>query len=246
MWARLGKRLGVVLILLWPPLTTPAATVTAPLIQFDVTVAGQQRLWTDSSSPNPEGSYDVTGELTMMNLWSFSWDMAVDPDPFISSNLVFTNLTGNTANFSAIISLPLSASLGSVYMGGAIDGGFRDNNDGSVTVAEIASNGIFSGLIDGATALQLLGGSFGCSASSPGCNGVIGQVSDGLPGPTLLYHTGANNTIGIKLDFSLTAGDTATFNTFFEVIPVPLPAALWLLGSGLLLLSGLLHRHNNN
>ena len=44
------------------------------------------------------------------------------------------------------------------------------------------------------------------------------------------------------MSFELTAGDTAEFTTNFEVTPVPVPAAVWLFGSGLLGLIGVAKR----
>jgi hypothetical protein len=78
--------------------------------------------------------------------------------------------------------------------------------------------------------MSLFSGDFSCGGA--GCIGSIFPVTGGPDSSS-----GVNTSIGIHLAFDLTAGDKATFDTFFEVVPVPLPAALWLFGAGLSLLS---------
>ena len=71
-----------------------------------------------------------------------------------------------------------------------------------------------------------------------GCSLSLSPVSDG----PLSHPAGVSSDIGILLDFALSAGDTVTFNTRFDVTPVPVPAAVWLFGSGLLGLVGVARR----
>lgn len=224
------------------PAASLAATLTAPEIQFSVMTDSMQDKWTDTSTLNStSGAFDADGMRMMDGVWAFTWDMSVDPDPFITSTLTFTNLASTTQTFSAIATLPVGSGFSPAFMGGSISGSVTDTGiqDGSATVANTSlGSPIFLGLIDGSNALSLLAGSFNCGGSLPGCTQNIATVSSGLPGPSLPYAPGVASSIGIQLDFTLTAGDTASFNSYFEVVPIPIPAAAWLLLSGLITLGG--------
>ncbi|MGE0387847.1 MAG: VPLPA-CTERM sorting domain-containing protein [Gammaproteobacteria bacterium] len=81
-----------------------------------------------------------------------------------------------------------------------------------------------------------------CSASASDCIAGFGSFIGGRPA--------LNSSIGTTLKFSLSAGDRVTFNTLFEVVsadtnPVPVPAAVWLLGSALLGLAGASRRRRS-
>ena len=84
--------------------------------------------------------------------------------------------------------------------------------------------------------MQLFASSLSCGGT--GCSLALSPISDG----PLLHPAGVSTDIGILLSFDLSAGDTVTFNTRFEVTPVPVPAAIWLFGSGLLGLVGVARR----
>ena len=75
-------------------------------------------------------------------------------------------------------------------------------------------------------------GPMSCSAG-PNCSATF-TADDGLPGPTILGPA-VNGHIGTILMFSLTPGDTVTFNSNFTVTasPVPLPSSAWMLLSAL-------------
>jgi hypothetical protein len=164
--------------------------------------------------------------------WNFSWDMIeFNPDPFVNLVGSFTNNTGSTQNFTFTLSTAVGA-LGATLIGGATYVTVADANfDGTATLQNITGMPGYSGTLDGVNALDLLAP---FSISAPFQGGVAGtNVSLGLPGPTI--PAGAVvSTIGIVHRFSLTAGDTATFNSTFQVIDaIPEPTTGLLLGLGL-------------
>lgn len=220
-----------------------AGTVTNPLLSGTVVISdGGTTTWNlPGSAPytdNGDGTFTYNGSVSNPSLWAFTWDIMVDPDPLISATFGITNNTAITKHFDLLFTLPVGSSFGTpAVKSGSLAATFQDlNNSGSVTL----SNFDWDGLIDGSSAMTLFSGDFSCGGA--GCIGNIFPVSDGP-----LSSTGVNTSIGIHLAFDLTAGDKATFDTFFEVEPVvvPVPAALWLFGSGLLGLAALARRHKS-
>jgi hypothetical protein len=191
--------------------------------------------WTfnDTYIDNGDGTFTYTGMNGNQTVWAFEWDITVNPDPLISAMFSITNNTASTKHFDLLFTLPVGSAFGPpAVKSGSLAASFQDlNNSGSVTLSNID----WDGRIDGADAMALFSGDFSCGGA--GCIGNIFPASDG-PLPS----SGVNTSIGIHLAFDLTAGDKATFNTLFEVVPVPIPAAAWLFGSGLLGLVALARR----
>lgn len=190
---------------------------------------------------NGDGSFQVSGfqeggPAGSPPTWALAWDLALDQDPFISGSITMTNLTGTTRNYNLTFSLPiLPAFSPSEYMGSIDALLFDRNGDGSAALGPNAnSTSIYRGTIDGVTVLPLMELTMSCSSGSPGCTA---SGSDSLGGlGSMIMGPAVNSTIGIFLNFSLSAGDRVTFNTQFTVEPpstVPVPAALPLLLGGL-------------
>lgn len=217
--------------------TANAGTVTNPMLSGSVMISdGTTTTWNlPSNTPyttNPDGTFNYTNSLNN-GTWGFTWDIKVDPDPLISASLAITNNTSTTKHFDLLFTLPVGSSFPSPALkSGSLGATFQDLNlSGAATLSNIS----WFGTIDGVNAMSLFSGDFSCGGA--GCVGNILPVSDGP-----LASAGVNTNIGLHLAFDLTAGDRANFTTSFEVVPVPLPAAVWLLGSGLLGLVGFARR----
>lgn len=179
------------------------------------------------------GTDNVAMDGGMTPLWDYSWNLTADADPLIGGSFTITNVTSMTQTFDLIFSVPVSPSFTNGFMTGSLSGSYVDaDNSGGATL----NLNSWDGLIDGTSQMNLF--AFGGSCVGAGCSVTISEVSEG---PTL-YTGPVSSTIGIHMNFSLSAGDSATFNTQFEVNPVPVPAAVWLFGSGLLGLLGLARR----
>ncbi len=218
-----------------------AGTVTNPLLTGTVTVSdGATATWNlPSGAPytdNGDGTFTYNGSVSNPSLWAFTWDVTVDPDPLISAMFGITNNTAVTKHFDLLFTLPVGSPFGPpAVKSGSLAAAFQDlNNSGFVQLSNID----WSGRIDGSDAMSLFSGDFSCGGV--GCNGSIFPVSDGP-----LSSTGVSTNIGIHLAFDLTAGDKATFTTFFQVEPVPIPAAVWLFSSGLLGLGAFMRRRKS-
>jgi len=174
------------------------------------------------------------GGSTLLDRDGFlEWTVSVDPDPLIQAVFTVSNSSTNTRTFDLTFGLP-TALVGPVLKRGSLSADFADAGSDGVAGLEILG---WDGLVDASPVLSLLSGSFACSGG-PGCSGSIAPVSEG----PLFDVASVSNAIGINLVFSLSGGDTATFDTVFEVVPapVPVPAAVWLFGSGLIGLAGIL------
>ncbi len=129
---------------------------------------------------------------------------------------------------------------GSSLIGGSIQGGATDNNGNGVTLSTPAGAAFYTARIDNADVQSLYldpqsysAGSF-LSVSVP-------SLAFGTPIPSQAGPAALTN-IGIRLDFLLTPGDSASFTSNFVVQPVPVPAAAWLFGGALGLLAWMRRR----
>ncbi len=214
-----------------------SATFVAPDFRF-----GSNNITYDQLVENTDGSFTMSGnDGSAAAGWVLDWNISVDYDPFINGSITLTNFTSSAKNytiFSGLARRHVRPDLG-VYGGSLTATVFDDNADSAATLGRStaigASPGIYQGTIDGATVLNLFGGTVACSGSGPHCSASLSD-SDGLPGLTNIGPA-VNGHIGTILMFNLSAGDRVVFNTNFTVeaapAPVPLPAGAWLLVSAL-------------
>jgi hypothetical protein len=226
------------------------SSASAALIDMTVVTDGTSSIsWgVNNVSQNPDGSFDATGSRTQSGLWAYSWDITAKTDPFITANLTLTNLSAGTQTFTLLATLSASPAFSPAFYGGSVSAVASDaNRDGALSFGNASS--IYAGRIDGTAVLNLLAfsSSIGCSITSPPtppCSLDTGPHMNGLggdlftPDGSLTYAAGVSSNIALQLQFSLSAGDSVTFNSLFNVVPVPLPAAAWLLVSGLVGLMG--------
>lgn len=157
--------------------------------------------------------------------FAVSWGLLVNPDPFIVGNIVVTNTSASTQTFFLDVALPIGMPLASTLIGGSITGTVTDlTGDGATVSATGDSDAIYRALTDvdggfnGTLAGSLL---VGASATTGAFQSTtIGPDTFGSPIPSQPY--GAVNTnIAIRLAFTLTAGDSASFTSLFVVVPAP-------------------------
>jgi len=161
------------------------------------------------------GGYELSGspEFDILNNWahmsieSLQWD----PDPFVLNNVLVTNTTTATQIFSVFVGLPTTFAAPNSISGNVrtsvIDGG-----DDGATVATVASTALYQAQIDAVTVATLHDHPFSLIAPSAGSNTAFasfGPLLSGIP---------VTSTIGIQLRFSLSAGDTASILSRFDVV----------------------------
>lgn len=189
------------------------------------------------SNDNNDGSneFSYTGTSTTSGQFAVNWDLVVNPDPYITGALTITNLSTSALNFTVSLMLPVTPAFSSGLMGGSIDATvFDHNNNGTATLRPQTNDStpIYFGRIDGVNELLMFAQVVTCGGA--GCSGNSGESQM----PPSIPVTNIDTNIGTQLKFNLSAGDRVTFATHFEVLPVPVPGAAWLMGSALLGLVG--------
>ena len=160
----------------------------------------------------------------------------MDSDPFVSNNFTITNTTGSTQTYSVSASIGVTPAIPNGLMRGSI-GYTLTNQVGSSATLSTSGTSIYTATIDGNVASTLWGTGTSFTTGSSTGGGIDFGYPTRLPAPE-----STDSTIGIIIQFSLSAGDSVAFTSNFDVTPVPVPAALWLFGSGLLGLAGVARR----
>ncbi len=194
----------------------------------DYTVPGSERIWT---------GWNYTGELvgsTKTGTWQLDWNCVFTEnaggDAFVTANIVVTNADIVNQNFSLLMTLPTGV-LGIVTERGSIVGTITDLNVNDATVFAPVGARIYTPMIDGSPEVPgyLMTDPFQESAGGPLFSGIVGPADFGIPAAVDASQT-VDSSIGILLDFDLTAGDAASFTAIFEVL-IPAPAGLPILAA---------------
>jgi len=226
-----------------------ALPATAAPLGLAVSIDGVQQTYIGAAGL---GCVDVAGTptanctgggATVGTLQLDSWNVFVDTDPVISGIVAVTNMGAVTQQFTLLFTLPIAPAIpGGTVIGGSIQGGATDNNGNGVTLSTPGGSAFYTARIDNADVQSLYldpqsfsAGNF-LSVNVP--NLAFGTPIPSQAGPAALVN------IGIRLDFLLTPGDSASFTSNFVVQPavVPVPAAAWLFGGALGLMGWLRRR----
>lgn len=223
--------------------TASADTSIIPDLTMRIGVAGQTYEYNaatmGSAWANGNSTFGYNGSLSSpfdSTGFNLGWSLLVNPDPFIVGNLVVTNTSNATQTFFLDVSLPINVALATSTVGGSITGTVTDLNGDGATVSAVGGNdAIYRAFTDvspdfstGNLAGSLLVGSSATAGSF--LSQTIGPDTFGGPIPSLPYGAVTTN-IAIRLQFTLTAGDSASFTSLFVVVPAP--GALAIAGLGL-------------
>lgn len=214
LWAASASALGVEVLFAWGDGPTQNTT-------YDVSQLGEV--------DNGDGTFGYSG-VKSSGGWNLSWSVTAKEDPFIDGVFAVTNSTMATQTYTIVFSLPIAPPIvPSSLTGASAVGNLTVNGDGG-TLGHAGTDAMFTALIDGVpydtllahdSSVTLLAGSDSTGGQSFGVPGLT------QPGPA------ATTSIGIQLRFTLTPGDSASFTSRFEVVPVPEPVTALLLGGGL-------------
>ncbi|MBX3354201.1 MAG: hypothetical protein KF724_00710 [Phycisphaeraceae bacterium] len=131
-------------------------------------------------------------------------------------NTVVTN-TSNSVQTYSITETAVASVAGPTLISGSVTGTVTDLNGNSATVAPVFGGSIYTAIIDLVNPVQslLTGAPAAFSA---------GQFLSGNSTPEAFFNVPSiqvNNFISIRLEFTLTPGDSASFTSIFTVIPSP-------------------------
>lgn len=203
-------------------------------------VGGSTQTFTDTTSGNPLGCGSSGGTVSCSGSdlvggpnWTLdSWTVQADADPFVVANVALTNTSASTQTFVIIVSEATSV-VSATTTGGSVAATLTVDGGGG-TLGHNGTTAMYTALIDGSAYDVLY--PYDSSVSAAFGSAVIAPASFGLPGYTQPGPAVASS-IGIRLEFTLTPGDQASFTSRFDVLPVPEPgvAGLGLLGMAALL-----------
>lgn len=208
-----------------------ADTTVLPDVQINLYVDGDLYQYDPSTQQawgNSNGTFGFFGSASANVADSghqMSWDMLVNPDPFIIANIVYTNISSSTQNVTLEFVLPIGMSMSSSLIGGSVSGSLTDVNGDGANFSAIDGGSAYQARADGSTAAGMLTGAN--VNAGPFGSSLIGPESFGTPIPSLPYGA-INFDMAIRYEFSLTAGDSVSLAGSF--VAVPAPGAVALLG----------------
>lgn len=221
--------------------TAGADTTSIPDLMLRIGVADSVYSYnaaqTGNSWANGNSTFGYSGSVTSPfdgPGFVVSWGLLVNPDPFIVGNLVVTNTSNSTQTFFLDVALPINMAMNSTLVGGSVTGTVTDLTGDGATVAAISGqDSIYRALtdVDGGFNGNLAGALLTGASATAGQfqSKTIGPADFGAPIPNQPYGAVTTN-IAIRLAFTLTAGDSASFTSLFVVVPAPGALALVAVG----------------
>jgi hypothetical protein len=230
------------------PLTLllPVAAGATHIVEVTVGVVGDMTTLDDTELACSSGSCSLNGPVSgTMNEWMLtSASLTLNPDPSVLAITAVTNTSSVTQTFVLSVSLPIAPSFGAPSLiQGSISGSLTDTSSatglgtvGSASLAAASGSSIYTGLIDGSGVRTLLDDPFSVGVAVNNGSTAIGPADFGIPVRESVP-VATTTDIGIQLRFTLSPGDSASFTSVFDVVPVPEPGTAALLGMGLVVVA---------
>ena len=184
----------------------------------------------------PNGLQSWVGSVVDDSGWEFSWDLVINPDPFVTGVVAVTNNTNSTGTFMFEVGTSVTDSFaaGSPMFGSSTISISDANNSNSASLSAPAGGSVYEGRINGIVQESLFDAPYTLSPSFPPSTAGDTESFTGTTSTAL----NVGDTLSLKHTFVLSAGDSATGNSNFTVIPEPSTLAL----AALLGLAGCVHR----
>lgn len=185
------------------------------------------------------GVWNYRGSLTSKEGSQASLSITVDTDPSIFFGLTATNFSDEIKQFGFVVPPSAINLTGPTIIKASIAGGITDNNNNGVTIEPVILDKIQWNITDLGKPKQYQWGVGPKDTQGPqpgfGSFSYVGEVLAATAGPL------SPVTFGETVAFFLSPGDTAALVgkcSVNAVSVIPLPGAIWLMGSGLLGLLG--------
>ncbi len=224
-----SRRCALVIAPLAIALCTSSAIAGVPALEVRWTLDGNVVLTELPDGVPGNGGFRYNGGASFGSV-IMGYSLFGDPDPLVSGSFTLENMSDQTVEVELQVTLPILPSLpGFTVMTGSVAVGMTADTDGG-TLAALDGIAFWQAMIDGtpvggATALlsdlEMIRVGPG---SPPGQSAGFG----GIDGPSAL------DSIGVRITFSLTAGEQMSFTSVFHVV-VPGPGGLVLLAFGALM-----------
>lgn len=238
----MNGRLGVAMVAALLSMTTVSRADTIPAFTVAIASQSSEGSWSTKLTPggvdNGDGTYTYEGSADMgssKNWADIGWDFDVDPDPVVAGVFSITNPFAVPNTYTVTFTAPVAPPVvPSSVTGGSVVGGLTDTSllaDGA-TLTVPAGGQLYMSIIDGVDWVPLLSGPATFLAPPAPQSGGIGPASFGVPIPSL-PGPAALTSIGIRLSFTLSPGDSASFTSVFRVDPIPEPSTVVLMGIGI-------------
>jgi len=223
-----------------------AMSVTSAAANIGLTSGGLRADGT-TSSPTTDITLDSSefGTLTVADdgrqFWNgsyttdeirFAWDLTLDSDPLVTGAFSVTNLLGFSQFFQFQTAVPstIAVPIGGVMKGSSSVTVADANGDAAASLSSLAGTAVYQGRIEGVTLADVPGAAL-FNPFSLTVNSIVGSDSRtaGFSGSTPVP-VGIGKLVALRHSFLLSAGDSATVNSTFYVVPEPAGVALFLVG----------------
>ena len=207
----------------------------APIINMSVQNTNPDDWWGYDFDSSEFGETSGSGD-NFSYVGETSWDECdvdwwhdLEVDPVLGFGFNVTNNLSYAETFNLVAEVSVPGWSDGTLLGASVGGSLTDTNfDGSASLVG-QSSGLMSALLDGFLQLEV-GQDVNASVDVVGGTTTFGPYQEGLGsdgrvvGPQV-----TNGVLRIELDFTLSAGDTASFTGGYIVDYVPAPGAIFAL-----------------
>lgn len=186
----------------------------------------------------------ATGGILSNDSFEIIWEATGDFDPVVSNPIAVTNLLGVAQDFTILVTLPIAPLSPATVTGGSIAGEVTANGATTAMLSSVPGLPIYQAMLDGSPFMSLLDDPQ-LVTTAGGTSATMGPASFGTPIPSMIGPA-VTTSIGIELNFRLSAGDSAGFTSVFVAEQVPEPATCTLLGIGFFALIGAVWMRKQN
>jgi MYXO-CTERM domain-containing protein len=210
-------------------IATPALGEALPGFDMAVLINGFEDMAFDEGEgiAQPGGVFEYSGSYSSPGLYTINdYFCTTDVDQRrMTMTYGFVNNSAFTQIFTVYATAPVTPNIGTSNIALTYGGTVQDQNGDGATLATTAGTAMFTGKVDGDIEREAL---FDFSLTTGANQGDVFSGGD----PVFALGSAVTNDIELRITFTLTPGDSASFNSTFLLFPgpIPTPGALALVG----------------